>query len=1165
MQVLGKSFKDDLKGARICRAIASTAIVFAFIWLTGFTVLAQTADTAQLDEPTFTKESVQTTIEGLDQQTGLSDDDKARARTMLENTLTALTNASANLDKSLAMKSRLRTADRQIATLQTDIEKAQTQLNVESDTSDEPMREEALIKLEQDLVRREAEQRTLDAEFNRLTLEVQSMTARQLAAPKELSDAQASLGEIRTQLTELGTGDLDFIGEVNRRNLSARLYSRQAQISALEEEVSSLAKLLELTTAERNLADYRLQFVNQQIEFLEEKTGQRRLNDAADIKSVSENRLAELEEEGRHPIVLSFSTENVALGEDIVNLAKEADRISKISASTRTRLDNIERDLQVAKDLISLGKIDRRAGTTLRRLANQLESLNSIRSEINTSKQALVDVTQQSLITQEILRNSPIGSLNTSKLLDDARKLDPEVLPLEPEDEAALQSLNVSRRDLLNRIFSVSSARISERVELQSQQEELLTQTSELKDLLDEKLLWVPSVAAIDLSWPGRAINGAVELFSPTNFRLTVSILERQTRNYWPLTLLFFTAILSSFFMRRRLWTDIEERSKKIGRVVKDNYWHSPAVILSCLLIAIPLPLFFMWLAIMFKSSQSPAPVITGLFKAFIYLAIFVMFFLSWRAFDREHSLFAAHYKLPPTVRKGLNQNFKWFIPLAGISTALMTVSEGSPRPDIYEGFSVFAFIVTALALSYFCFRVLWVRRNKIGSALSEGNIFQRHSLLTATVITGLPLGTAVLAAMGYYDTANEVLGRLFISGVLVILTYVIYGLIRRTVVVAQRRLMLKQAYERRDAMLKARQEMAEASEKGERAHIPIDHSAIDITMISRQSLQLLNTLIVLGFALLLWIIWSSLLPALSIFNEFQVWEYSRLDAEGNNLVEKVTLWNILQAFVILGLTFVAAKNLPGFLEIFILNRTGVDQGTRYAVVTVLGYIIIGIGIIISFDRLGLQWSQLRWIVTGLSVGIGFGLQKIIANFISGLIILFERPVRIGDYVSIGDQNGTVTRIKIRATTLIDLDNREILIPNEALVSERMINWTLSSSINRIIIPVGIAYGSDTDAARDIMLEVLQNNPEVLKNPAPSVLFLGFGDSSLDFELRIYVDKIEDRYVISHSVHTDINKALEKAGITIPFPQRDLHIIEPAGKVVAKKSKAKPKPKPNKS
>jgi len=359
----------------------------------------------------------------------------------------------------------------------------------------------------------------------------------------------------------------------------------------------------------------------------------------------------------------------------------------------------------------------------------------------------------------------------------------------------------------------------------------------------------------------------------------------------------------------------------------------------------------------------------------------------------------------------------------------------------------------------------------------------------------------------------------------------------------------LQQAIDKRDAVIQARQEREAAEQRGETLSPPppIDISKIDIKVISRQSSQLLNTLIVIGFAGLMWVIWSDLLPALSVFNEVVIGSYTGqvFDVSGAMIDTKIpiTLWNLIQSAIMLGLTYIAAKNLPGFLEVFVLSRAGIDAGTRYAIRTILGYIIVAAGIIIGFDRLGLQWSQLRWIVTGLSVGIGFGLQKIIANFVSGLIILFERPIRIGDYVTIGGESGTVSRIQIRATTLTDLDGREILIPNEVLIGERVINWTLSSSVTRLVIPVGIAYGSDTDKASEIMLDVLKANPRIMDTPAPNVLFIGFGDSSLDFQLHAFLNNMGDRWPVTHTVHTEINKALEAAGISIPFPQTDLNIV----------------------
>ena len=533
----------------------------------------------------------------------------------------------------------------------------------------------------------------------------------------------------------------------------------------------------------------------------------------------------------------------------------------------------------------------------------------------------------------------------------------------------------------------------------------------------------------------------------------------------------------------------------------------------------------------------------------FFYLSLFSLFLLTWRAWDRDKSLFAVHYKLPEGFRKTVNKNLRWFIPFAGISTGLVALTDSSADPNVYEGFSLLAFVVTALALSYFAFKVLWSPRKDLSANFAKDSFFSKYKGPLTLVSVGLPLIAAALSLYGYYDTASELLGRLFFSAWLFLLTYVVHGLIKRTVLVAQRQLAFRQAVEKRDAAAKARAEKLEAEERGEEMSPPppVDTSEIDIKAISRQSSQLLNTLIVLGFAGLMWVIWSDLLPALSIFNEVKIGEYTGQIVDDAGVMKDVpvpiTLWNLIQAFVILALTFIAAKNLPGFLEIFVLSRAGVEAGTRYAITTILGYIIVAVGVIIGFDKLGLQWSQLRWIVTGLSVGIGFGLQKIIANFVSGLIILFERPVRIGDYVTIGEQSGTVSRIQIRATTLADLDNREILIPNEALISERVTNWTLSNSVTRLTVPVGIAYGSDTDKARDLMLEALKANNKVLDNPAPQVLFMGFGDSSLNFELRVFLRNFDDRVPVRHMIHTEINKVLAKAGISIPFPQRDLNIV----------------------
>jgi potassium efflux system protein len=255
-----------------------------------------------------------------------------------------------------------------------------------------------------------------------------------------------------------------------------------------------------------------------------------------------------------------------------------------------------------------------------------------------------------------------------------------------------------------------------------------------------------------------------------------------------------------------------------------------------------------------------------------------------------------------------------------------------------------------------------------------------------------------------------------------------------------------------------------------------------------------------------------------------------------------ITLAHLVTALATIGLTIVAARNLPGVLELLLLNRLTLDAGARYALHTLLRYAVTAIGLLVTFGALGLRWSSIQWLVAALGVGLGFGLQEIVANFICGLIILFERPIRVGDVVTIGDQTGAVTRIQIRATTITDWDRRELIVPNKEFITGKLINWSLSDPITRVVVPVGVAYGSDTQATEKLLLKIARENLMVLTQPEPSALFLGFGDNSLNFELRVFVRGLENRVPVIHNLHLAVDREFRKAGINIAFPQRDIHL-----------------------
>jgi potassium-dependent mechanosensitive channel len=241
-------------------------------------------------------------------------------------------------------------------------------------------------------------------------------------------------------------------------------------------------------------------------------------------------------------------------------------------------------------------------------------------------------------------------------------------------------------------------------------------------------------------------------------------------------------------------------------------------------------------------------------------------------------------------------------------------------------------------------------------------------------------------------------------------------------------------------------------------------------------------------------------------------------------------------------LTIIVARNVPGLLEIIILRRLPIDRGIRFAIITISRYILVIIGVVWAFTEIGIGWAKVQWLIAAMTVGLGFGLQEIFANFVSGLIILFEQPIRVDDIVTVGDVTGRVTMIKIRATTIRRWDQRELIVPNREFITGQLINWTLSDNILRRDFGVGIAYGSDIRKTERLLYEIAESNPRVLKDPEPIVLFKGFGNNSLDFELRVNYSGIENNLPLWHDINVAIDDKFREAGIEIAFPQHDVHI-----------------------
>jgi potassium efflux system protein len=455
------------------------------------------------------------------------------------------------------------------------------------------------------------------------------------------------------------------------------------------------------------------------------------------------------------------------------------------------------------------------------------------------------------------------------------------------------------------------------------------------------------------------------------------------------------------------------------------------------------------------------------------------------------------------------------------------------------------ALIIQVLAAAAFYGQILRLSGGVVSALLknSPTGWLARLRYFWWPVVVGLPLVLAVLVASGYFLTALQLREYMGLTIALVLVLIVLNSLALRWLTFARRRFARREALRKREAQREAdlqKRDRGTSSITDEDSKPIVHEPEMHLAEISEQTQSLLRTVMFVLIAIGLWAIWEPVFPAFGILNEIQLWSYSGV-VDGVATSTPISMANLVMAVVVVVFTIIASKNLPGLLEITILNRLPMDAGARYAFTTLCRYAITAIGIILAFNTIGFKWSSIQWLVAALGVGLGFGLQEIVANFICGLIVLFERPFRVGDTVTVGDVSGTVSRIRIRATSILDWNRKELIVPNKEFITGKLVNSSLSDPISRYIIPVGIAYGSDVELAEKLLKEIVNDNPLVLKEPKPTVYFLGFGDNSLNFELRIYINNLDHWLPTRHELHKAIDRRFRKAGIVIAFPQRDVH------------------------
>jgi potassium efflux system protein len=401
----------------------------------------------------------------------------------------------------------------------------------------------------------------------------------------------------------------------------------------------------------------------------------------------------------------------------------------------------------------------------------------------------------------------------------------------------------------------------------------------------------------------------------------------------------------------------------------------------------------------------------------------------------------------------------------------------------------------------------------------------------------GAPLVAILAALIGYLATAEALLARLETSVAIWFLLLVIYHVIRRWMLIQRRRIAFDRAKHRRAEMLaqRARGEEDPHHSTTLEGSPEVDLSEVDLDTLSAQSLRLVRSILMLIALVSVIVLWSEIHSAFSFLENISLWDVTST-VQGVESLEPITLGAVLIAILVFIVTTQLVRNLPALLELAVLQHLSLTPGTGYAITTITKYLLMLIGGLVGFSMIGIEWAKLQWLVAALGVGLGFGLQEIFANFISGLIILFEKPIRIGDTVTIRDLTGSVTKINTRATTISDWDRKEIIVPNKAFITEQFINWSLSDSVTRVVLTVPAPSDANSEEVTQILMTAAERCSLVIDNPAPEVFLVDLQQGIQIFELRIYAAEMIHRMPLRHEIHQLILAGFREHGIDMPFP-----------------------------
>ncbi|WNF46371.1 mechanosensitive channel MscK [Pseudomonas sp. SG20056] len=1066
--------------------------------------LCLSAPLLQAAEPP-SRADVQSSLDNLADRK-LPEAEQLAVKQTLEKTLALLDEKADSEQRRADLEKQLQQAPRLIGEAQRDYERLKnstpTQVNLRYGKSTLPQLEQLLADRNAQL--NEWQKQIIEA--NSLVITAQTRPER---AQAEISGNQTRSQEINSILKS-GRDASKPLSSERRNQLNAELAKLDAQTQLRRQELAGNSLLQDLGNSRRSLLEERIKRLEQELLDLQNLINEKR-------RDLSEQTLAEqsreVEKAGTDSLLAQESAINLKLSDYLLRATDRLNELTRLNLQTKQQLDSLSQSDQALEEQISvlqgsllLSRIlykQQQALPTLKidsNLPDQIADLRLYQFELNQQREA---INNPSVYVDNLLSAQPNEAGNQALRTD-------------------LLAIADTRRELIDRLNRELNALLNESITLQLNQKQLKTTAETLRATLDEQMFWIPSNKPLDLEWiksvPRLLERQIAELPWGSNLRQLGAGLTERPLLFLPLLLLI--ALL--LWRRGYLYRKLAELHQDIGHFKRDSQLHTPMAIMLNVLLALPGTLFLALCG--FALQMDARGQNANLGEALFQMAQAWLVFYTLYRILADGGVAELHFRWGRSQVAFLHRQVRRLGLVVMAMVAVVTVAKHQPAGlgDDVIGLTV---VLTCYAL------MVWLLHKLLltGPAREHASAFR---MLIGIGLSLLPLALIIAVGLGYYYTALKLSDRLINTLYLLVIWLIIEATFVRGLGVAARRL----AYQRATA-----KRQAQSKDSGEGTETVVEEPTLDIEQVNQQSLRLIRLALLGTFIAGLYWVWADLISVFAYLDNIALYEYSSGSGDAATLVP-ISLSDVLGALIIVGITIALGRNLPGLLEVLVLSRLNLAQGSAYATTTLLSYLIVAIGFVTTLSTLGVSWDKLQWLVAALSVGLGFGLQEIFANFISGLIILFERPVRIGDVVTIGNLSGTVSKIRIRATTITDFDRKEIIVPNKTFVTDQLINWSLNDTVTRVIVKIGVAYETDLPLARKLMMQAAEENPRVLRDPAPLLFFLTISASTFDYELRFHVRELGDRNAATDEILTRIALSFREHNVEMAFNQVEVMI-----------------------